>query len=102
VSLPKASPRRLDLRAEGIHTIVVASGNRPHHPWLHLPIVAADGRIEQDCGVTALPGVYTVGQRAQHGRASGTIAGATQDASYVVEQIAGRRFTAHLSPEGAS
>jgi putative flavoprotein involved in K+ transport len=102
VSLPTASPRRLDLRAEGIHTIVVAAGYRPHHPWLHLPVVAADGRLEHDRGVTALPGVYTVGQRAQHGRASGTIAGAAQDASYVVEQIAGRRFTAHLSPEGAS
>jgi len=102
VTLPSTSPTRVDLRAEGIDTIVVASGYRPDHPWLQLPVLTADGRIGQHHGVTAVPGVYTVGQRGQHGRASGTIAGAAHDAAYVVDRIAGRTPTARLSPEEAA
>jgi putative flavoprotein involved in K+ transport len=102
VTLPSTSPTRVDLRAEGIDTIVVASGYRPDHPWLQLPVLTADGWIGQHHGVTAVPGVYTVGQRGQHGRASGTIAGAAHDAAYVVDRIAGRTPTARLSPEEAA
>ena len=36
-------PTRLDLRAEGIGSVVVAAGFRPHHPWLRLPITDPDG-----------------------------------------------------------
>jgi putative flavoprotein involved in K+ transport len=102
VTLPSTTPTKVDLRAEGIDTIVVASGYRPDHPWLHLPVLAADGRIEQHRGVTAVPGVYTVGQRGQHSRASGTIAGAAHDAEYVVDRIAGRTLATRLSPEEAA
>ncbi len=80
-------PRRLDLRAEGIGTIVVAAGFRPHHPWLQLPITDPDGRIRQHRGITAAPGVYTVGQRFQHRRDSGLIDGARHDAAMVVSEL---------------
>ena len=45
-------PTRLDLRAEGIGSVVVAAGFRPHHPWLRLPVTGADGGIRQYRGVT--------------------------------------------------
>ena len=81
---------RLDLRAEGIGTVLVAAGYRPHHPWLRLPVLEPDGSIRQHRGVTAAPGVYTVGQRFQHRRDSGLIDGARHDASSVVDQLLGR------------
>jgi len=103
VPAPARPPLSLDLRAEGITTVLVAAGYRSHHPWLHLPIVGVDGAIEQERGSTAAPGVYTVGQRLQHGRASGTIAGARHDAAYVVDRITCRDATSsRLSSEGTS
>jgi putative flavoprotein involved in K+ transport len=89
VPLPP-TPTELDLRAEGIDTVVVAAGYRPHHPWLRLPIFGTGGAIRQQRGATWAPGVYTVGQRFQHRRDSGLIVGAQRDASHVVDLITGR------------
>lgn len=77
----------LDLRAEGIGTVVVATGYRPHHPWLHLPVSEPDGSIRQVRGATAVPGLYVVGQRFQHRRDSATIDGARHIARDVVAQL---------------
>ena len=79
--------RRVDLRAEGIGTVLVASGYRPHHPWLRLPITDPDGTIRQHRGVTPAEGVYVVGQRFQHRRDSGQIDGARHDAGAVVAHL---------------
>ena len=88
---PVSPPLALDLRAEGIGTIVLANGYRPHHPWLHLPITASDGSIQQYRGVTPAPGVYVVGQRFQHRRDSAMIHGARHDAEAVVGHLVGAR-----------
>jgi putative flavoprotein involved in K+ transport len=96
------TPSRLDLVAEGITTVVLATGYRPDHSWLHLPVLAADGRILQDGGVTALPGLFTVGQRFQVTRASGLVAGAGQDAAAVVDHLLGRATEARVTPESAA
>jgi len=85
-----SAPARVDLRAEGIGTVLLATGYHPHHPWLRLPIVGPDGFIEQYRGVTAVPGVYVVGQRFQHRRDSATIDGARHDAEAVVGHLLGR------------
>lgn len=81
------APRRLDLRAEGIDTVLVAAGYRPHHPWLRLPITDPDGTIRQHRGVTPAQGVYVVGQRFQHRRDSSHIDGARYDARAVVAHL---------------
>ena len=81
---------RLDLAAENIGTVLVAAGNRPYHPWLHLPVLALDGSIRQRHGVTSVPGLYVVGQPFQHRRDSGFIDGARHDAHYVVDHLLGR------------
>lgn len=80
-------PRRLDLRAEGIGTVLVAAGYRPDYPFLEVPVLADDGRILQRQGVTPAPGLYVVGQRFQHRRDSATIDGARHDARAVVAHL---------------
>jgi putative flavoprotein involved in K+ transport len=83
-------PRRLDLRAEGIGTVLVAAGYRPDYPFLEVPVLAEDGRILQRQGVTPAPGLYVVGQRFQHRRDSATIDGARHDARSVVAHLLAR------------
>jgi putative flavoprotein involved in K+ transport len=80
-------PTELNLAREGITTVVLATGFRPHHPWLAVPVTAPDGTIEQYRGVTAAPGLYVVGQRFQHRRDSGFIDGARHDARAVVAHL---------------
>jgi putative flavoprotein involved in K+ transport len=87
-------PARLDLRAEGIGTVVLATGFRPDHAWVDLSVKGADGSFRQTRGVTDAPGLYVVGQRFQHRRDSGFIAGARHDAYAVVG-----RLTARTAPE---
>jgi putative flavoprotein involved in K+ transport len=80
---------RLNLAAENIRTVLVAAGYGPHYPWLHVPVVAADGSIRQHRGVTSVPGLYVVGQYFQHRRDSGFIDGARHDARSVVNHLLG-------------
>ncbi|MGN6577885.1 MAG: flavin-containing monooxygenase [Nocardioides sp.] len=88
------SPDRVDLRAEGIGTVVLATGYRPDNRWLRLPVTDADGSIRQRRGVTELPGLYVVGQRFQHRRDSGFIGGARHDATAVVRHLLGHAESA--------
>jgi len=67
--------------------VLLATGFRPDHPWLRLPVLAPDGNIRQRRGVTPVPGLYVVGQRFQHRRDSGLIDGARHDARTVVEHL---------------
>jgi len=85
-------PTELDLAREGITTVLLATGFRPHHPWLGVPVTAPDGAIEQHRGVTAAPGLYVVGQRFQHRRDSGFIDGARHDAHAVVAHLTAGAF----------
>lgn len=91
--VPAHSRASVDLRAEGISTVVLASGYRTHVPWLRVPVLDERGGIRQHLGVTPAPGLYTVGQRFQTRRSSGLIAGAQNDVAAVV---------AHLTRSAAS
>jgi putative flavoprotein involved in K+ transport len=84
---PAPGPSTLDVHDRGITTVVLATGYRPHHPWLRLPVTTPDGAIRQRRGVTPAPGVYVVGQRFQHRRDSGFIDGARHDAAAVVRHL---------------
>lgn len=83
------APSLIDVNAEGIQTIVLATGYRPDNDWIDLPIKGPDGTIRQTRGVTESPGVYVVGQRFQHRRDSGFIGGARHDARAVVHHLTG-------------
>jgi putative flavoprotein involved in K+ transport len=84
----------LDLRAAGIRTVVWATGHRREYPWLQVPVLDASGEIRQHRGVTPVPGLYVLGQRFQHRRASNFIGGVGIDArdvaAHVANRIAGR------------
>ena len=86
--LPVPATRgRIHLRAEGIRTVVLATGYAPHHPWLKVPVTDRNGAIRQHRGATPARGLYVVGQRFQHRRDSATIDGARHDARDVVTKI---------------
>jgi putative flavoprotein involved in K+ transport len=95
----QGAPRRLDLRAEGIGTVLLATGHRPHHPWLRVPVVGAGGVITQVRGVTPAPGLYVVGQRFQQRRDATFIDGARFGARDVVSHICGGDVAAPLVGE---
>jgi putative flavoprotein involved in K+ transport len=82
-----AAREEIDLRAEGIGSVVVATGYRPHPPWLPVPVTEPDGSIRQVRGATPAPGLYVVGQRFQHRRDSATIDGARHIARDVVAHL---------------
>jgi putative flavoprotein involved in K+ transport len=84
--LPAATDR-LDLAAEGIGTIVWATGYRRSYPWLDLPVLGADGEILQDGGVTPVPGLYVLGLPFMRHRASALIDGVGRDASALSDHI---------------
>ena len=96
-----ATPARLDLRAERIRTVVLATGFRPDNDWVDLPIVDRDGTVRQTRGVTDAPGLYVVGQRFQHRRDSGFIDGARHDARAVVRHLTGGAVSARGALRGA-
>lgn len=81
------APARLDLRAEGVRTVVLATGFRPDFSWIDVPVVAADGSLRQWRGVTEAPGLYVIGQRFQHRRDSALIDGARHDAEHIVAHL---------------
>ena len=81
--------RALDLAAEGIATIVWATGYRRHFPWLRIPeVLGDDGGIRHDRGVTAVPGLFVLGMRWQSRMTSHQIGGVGADAARVAERIA--------------
>lgn len=79
----------LDLAAEGVATIVWATGYRRHFPWLRMPeVVDDDGGIRHDRGRTAVPGLFVLGMRWQSRMTSHQIGGVGADAAFLAAQIA--------------
>jgi putative flavoprotein involved in K+ transport len=86
-----APARAIDLAAEGISTIVWATGYRRHVPWLRIPEVAGDdGGIVHDGGRTAVSGLYVLGMRWQSRMISHQVGGVGADAAVLAEEIAPR------------
>ena len=108
-----SSPRRLERRhgvpvrprvvsAEGrtvgladgseleVDAVIWATGYRPDHGWIELPIFDDDGRLRHRRGVTDVPGLYFLGLSWQHTRGSALIGFVGDDTSFVAEQIAAR------------
>ncbi len=82
-------PTALDLRAEGIASIVWATGYRRDHPWLHLPgLRDAAGELRHDGGVTAAPGLFLIGANFMRRRSSSFLGGVGADAAEIAALIA--------------
>jgi putative flavoprotein involved in K+ transport len=85
-----APPRRLDLHARGVRTVVWATGFRRAYPWLRIPVLDPAGDIVHRHGVTPVPGLFVLGLRFQRRRASHFIGGVGEDARFLAERIAAR------------
>jgi putative flavoprotein involved in K+ transport len=85
---PLAAPTTIDLGAEGIRTVVWATGFRRRYPWLKVPVLDEAGEIRHESGITPLPGLYVIGLYFLRRRKSTFIDGVGQDA---------RELTAHLA-----
>lgn len=82
-----SSPRlSLDLRSERIGTVLWATGFRPDHSWLHLPVFDRKGRLIHDGGLVA-PGLYALGLPFLRRRNSALLDGVGRDAGSIAEQI---------------
>jgi len=89
------APTSLDLRDEGISTVLWATGYRRDYSWLRLPVLDARGEIRHDRGVTPAPGVYVMGLRFLRRRNSSFIDGQARDAAELSEHLAVRRRRVH-------
>ena len=74
------SPLELDLAKGEITTVLWATGFRPDHSWLDIPVRDRTGYIRHDGGVvTGAPGLYILGLPVLRTRASTYIHGAGAD-----------------------
>jgi putative flavoprotein involved in K+ transport len=78
----------IDLVAEGYGTVVWATGFRPDHSWLHVPVFDRKGDIRHHGGVvTDAPGLYRIGLTYLRRRKSSFIHGAESDAHDLVAHL---------------
>jgi putative flavoprotein involved in K+ transport len=85
LGVPKCT---VDLRADGINTVVWATGFARHYPWLKVPVLDERGEIRQKDGVTPAPGLFTLGMYFQRTRGSASIDGVGRDAEFLADRIA--------------
>ncbi|MFW6094783.1 MAG: hypothetical protein ACODAC_12485, partial [Pseudomonadota bacterium] len=82
-------PLHLSLTDGGIRTVLWATGARPEHSWLEVPVLDHKGRIRHDGGVAAAPGLYVMGLTFLRRRKSSFIHGAEDDARELSAHLAG-------------
>jgi len=70
----------LDLRAEGISTVLWTSGYRPSFDWLAVPVLDDLGLPRQAAGVSDVPGLSFLGMPWMVDMASANLVGLTRDA----------------------
>lgn len=81
----------LDLKREGISTVIWATGFKVDFSWIDLDIFQPDGRPRHQDGATEVPGLYFMGLPWLSCRGSAFIWGAWKDAERLAGVIAGRR-----------
>ena len=78
--MPPSPSLEIDLRRADIGTIIWATGYRPDHSWLDVPVFDHKGRIRHDGGVVRdAPGMYLLGANLLRRRRSSFIHGAESD-----------------------
>jgi putative flavoprotein involved in K+ transport len=84
------SPAALDLAAEGIRTVLWATGYARDHAWLAVPeVLDGAGEIVHDGGITPVPGLYVLGLRFLRRRKSSFLDGVGPDALALSGHILG-------------
>jgi putative flavoprotein involved in K+ transport len=82
------APLELDLTTGEITTVLWATGFRPDHSWIDIPVRDRAGHIRHDGGVvTGAPGLYVLGLPVLRTRASTYIHGAVTDSEAVASHL---------------
>ena len=83
------SPRtEIDLERDDIRTVIWATGYRPDHRWIDLPVFDHRGRIRHDGGVVhEAPGMYVLGLNVLRRRGSSFIGGAARDTAELAAHL---------------
>jgi putative flavoprotein involved in K+ transport len=84
---PAPAPVEIDLRADGIRTVVWATGFRRLYPWLRVPVLDQRGELRHQGGITPAPGLYVLGLYFQRRRSSSFIDGVGDDARVLADRI---------------
>jgi putative flavoprotein involved in K+ transport len=93
----------LDLAAEGVTSIVWATGFALDYDWLQVDAFDENGRPSHQRGVSTEPGVYFLGLPWLSRRGSSFIWGVWHDAKYLADQIAIQRgYLAYTDSEQVS
>jgi putative flavoprotein involved in K+ transport len=86
-----AAAAKIDLREQGIRSVLWATGYRRQYPWLRVPVLDERGEIRHDGGITPVPGLYVLGLQFMRRRSSSFIGGVGLDAADLAEHIFERR-----------
>jgi putative flavoprotein involved in K+ transport len=70
-----------------VDAVIWATGYRPDHSWIELPITGDDGRLRHRRGVSDVPGLYFLGLSWQHTRGSALLGFLADDAAYIASRI---------------
>jgi putative flavoprotein involved in K+ transport len=82
-TLEFADGTRQDVRA-----VIWATGFRPDHSFVQLPVLDGEGRPVHRRGVTDTPGLYFIGLPFLHSRGSALLGWVKEDARHIAERIA--------------
>jgi putative flavoprotein involved in K+ transport len=78
--IPAPTPTDINLGRDGIRTVIWATGYRPEHRWIELPVFDHKRMIRHDGGVVrGTPGMYVLGLNVLRRRGSSFIGGAARD-----------------------
>lgn len=89
----------LDLAAEGIRTIIWATGFAVDYDWMEVDAFDEKGKPQHQRGVSTEQGIYFIGLPWQSRRGSSFIWGVWHDAKYVADHIeTQRRYLAYRDP----
>jgi putative flavoprotein involved in K+ transport len=83
--------RALNLKEEGIATIIWATGFALDYGWLKFGVLDAQGKPKHSRGISSVPGLYFVGLPWLSRRSSSFIYGVWHDARFIADQIAIQR-----------
>ena len=70
-----------------VGAVIWATGYRPDHSWIQLPIFNPDGSVRHRRGVTDVAGLYFLGLAWQYTRGSALLGFVKDDARYIADQI---------------
>ncbi|MEM9392784.1 MAG: FAD-dependent oxidoreductase [Pseudomonadota bacterium] len=87
-AIPSRPRLSIDLEAEGVKSVVWATGYRPSFAWLDVPVFDARGRLRHDGGVCEMPGLYVLGLPVLRRRRSHHISGAEADCRELSNHLA--------------